>query len=79
MIPKVPYFFFFTAKFIFYTFLAKIDWMNEKAVFFFPVTEKKKTALRSNEWMNIWTFPGKKKTEKTPKNAGKKTQHFLIK
>ena len=67
--------FFFTAKFIFYTFLAKIDWMNEKAVFFFPVTEKKNSI--EIEWMNEhMNFSRKKKQKKHPKMRKKK--HNLL-
>ena len=55
----------------------EIDWMNEKAVFFFSATGKKKKEI---EWMNnMWTFPGKKNRKNT-QNCGKKnTTYFLIK
>ena len=36
--------------------------MNEKAVFFLSGAGKKKTALKSNEWMACELFRGKKKT-----------------
>ena len=62
---KGTVFFFSRKKFMFYTFLEKIDWLNEKAVFFFFQRQKKKnTDLRSNEWMTFWTFTGKKKHKK---------------
>ena len=64
MIIKGTVFFFFLKKFMFCTFLGKIDWLNEKAVFFFPAAEKKNTDLRSIEWMTLWTFTGKKNTKK---------------
>ena len=42
------------------------EWMNEKAVFFFFRCGKKKTAVKSNEWMAYELFRGKKKhTKKT--------------
>ena len=47
-----------------------------KKLFFFPRPEKK-TALRSNEWMNMWTFPGKKKQKKCQNFRKKKTTHFV--
>ena len=57
--------------------------MNEwKRCFFFFHVLKKKTALRSNEWMayfDIWTFPGKKKTDEkkhTHTNFGEKKINY---
>ena len=79
--PKVPYFFFSPAKFIFYTFLGKTDWMNEKAVFFFFRDRKKKKTAVSFEWMNgLWTLPDqkKKKTGKISKNLQKWTVFFFF-
>ena len=52
--------------------------MNEKAVFFFPATEKKiQLRDRMNEW-HVNFYRKKKNTQKTPKNVEKKknTPHF---
>ena len=70
--PKVS-FFFSRAKISFGGFQQKIDWMNEKVIFFFPET-KKKTTLRSNRWMTIELFQEKKKHKKikNTNNSGKK-------
>ena len=74
---KVPYFIFSPAKFIFYTFLGKIDWMNEKAVFFFSATGKKNSF--DIEWMNdMWTFPGKKKHKKKKTQILEKKKNSIL-
>ena len=63
--------FFSPEKFIFYTFLGKTDWMNEKAVFFFPRPEKKNSS--EIEWMNEHVnFSRKKKKQKKCQNFRKK-------
>ena len=74
---KVPYFIFSTGKLIFYTFLGKIDWMNEKSVFFFffaPWKKKKQLCY----WMNEWhvNFGRKKKNQKNAKISEKKSNPF---
>ena len=52
--------------------------MNEKAVFFFASAGKKKTALKSNEWMACELFRGqKKKTGKHPKISKNQLDFFF--
>ena len=71
---KVPYFIFSTGKLIFYTFLGKINWMNEKSLFFFRALKKKKRFVI--EWMNdMWTLAEKKK-QKNAKISEKKSNPF---
>ena len=63
IVAKVSYFF-FPEKFVFVHFQGEIEWMNENAVVFFPAPGRKKNSFEI-EWMNgLWTFPGKKNTEK---------------
>ena len=66
--------FFFLFQIIFYTFLEKIDWLNGKAVFFFPAAKKK---YRSQiDWMiDIVNFFREKKAHK--RNSFWKKKNWL--
>ena len=66
-------FFFSLKKFIFTTLLEKIDWMNEKAVFFSGDRKKKQPSDRMNEWAH--ELFQKKKLQK---NSGKKIQPSYV-
>ena len=61
---KVPYFFFPEKVHVLHIFGENrlIDWKG--CIFFFSSGRKKNTDLRSNEWMTLWTFTGKKKHKK---------------
>ena len=73
-------FFFAPEKFVFVHFLRNIEWMNEKAVFFFFRIVFFFPASKI-EWMNdMWTFPWKKKHKNHTKIREKKnTTNFAKK
>ena len=75
--PKGTVFFYFPGKVRFFAFLRIFEWMNEKAVFFFPVCfffPPKK----SNEWMTFELFRGKEKKQKNAQKFGKKKYKQLL-
>ena len=78
-VTKVSYFF-LHGKVRFCAFLRNFEWMNEKAVFFFPGCV---FFFRPKIWMNEWLVNfsrKKKKHKKTNQNSGKKkTQPTFIK
>ena len=75
---KGTVFFYFPGKVRFFAFLRNFEWMNEKAVFFFPVCFFFRQKIRMNEWHLNFSVE-KKKNKKTHKNSEKKIQATFIK